>query len=144
MNLYYQLRLSSDPSVIGVSNGIQQVEIQDGGGGSQPSLDDVVHFFCRDTRVSEKLLDPPFVLDFSCVKPLKRAILTDFLSYGPFLRSCPFMMSESAVGVFSLFKIQECRFYNSTVIKDASAISYKMLYCPALGYDVLDFQLGNR
>ena len=145
---YYQLRHSSEPKVIGVRNGVQQVEIQDEGVLSSPSFDQVVKFFCKDVMASDKFVEPSFVPKFQYVKPLDKAILTDFLSYGPFFPSCPFMSSETATNVLTSFNVQEHRFYDARVVRNDVAVNYKIFYCPALGYDVIDFQaskfyLGN-
>ena len=137
---YFLLRLPSDPAVIGVKNGIAQVEIDGSGFSSISAHNKIVEFFQGTDYWSKESFVPDFDVHFEYVKVLKNANITDFLSFRPYLIACPFMVSQKVVEVFQSFNIQNHFLYPVTLFKGENIIEYyKMFYCPFLNYDIVDF-----
>lgn len=91
---YFELRLASDPKIIGVSNGIMQVEICD------------KLFLENSSKRQEEYFAQsiqPFDKKLTCIKPLKRVNYTDILSFGPHLIWHPFLVNTKALNIFKKY-----------------------------------------
>lgn len=137
---YYTLRLPSDPKVIGVDNGIAQVEIRGDKFFDQAMYHKIESFFQGLDYWSKESFVPDFEIHFEYVEVLKNAILTDFLSFTPHLMASPFMISQRVVTVFENFNIQNYYLYPVALFKEDDLTDlYRMFYCPLLDYDMIDF-----
>lgn len=141
---YYTLRLPSDPKVIGVDNGIAQVEIRGDKFSDQTMYDRIKEFFRVKNYWSRESFVPDFEIRFEYAESLKNAILTDFLSFSPYFIACPFMISQKVVNVFKEFNIQDHYLYPVALFKEDDLIDlYEMFYCPLLDYNIIDFSRSS-
>lgn len=137
---YFALRLPSDPAIIGVSNGIAQVEIKGNKFSDQALYHKIEAFFQGLDYWSRDSFIPDFEVRFEYVEVLKDAILTDFLSFTPHLMACPFIINQKVASVFENFEIQSHHLYPVALFKKGDLVDvYKMFYCPLLDYDIIDF-----
>ena len=146
---YYFLRLSSDPEVIGVRNGIQQVEICKECFRDKRMYDEILDYFCNRDAEKSIAFGALEHFELQCVKPLVGAVLTEFLSYGPCLPDCPFMIGAGAYNCFLEAGVKNCSYINARVVSEGRGLDYKLFYFPPFDYSVIDFQssvffTGNR
>lgn len=133
---FYQVRLPSDPEVIGVSNGIKQVELV-----SLKKGVSIGQLADRFASASTVLGSSPLPDDIAmAAKPLRGAILTDFLSYGPYMADCPFLSSDRARATLDKFKVADHAWFNAEIARTGGGrLDYALFRCPALEWDVIDF-----
>lgn len=137
---YYHLRLESDPAVIGVTNGIEQVRFVRGGFADPHRYDAIVDLFCHTERSRQSSFDDPgFDIMLEGVAPLRGAALTDFLSYAPDLPGCPFLVSGDLRRVLSEFNIQPHLFHDARLVGAGAGLPYSLFYCPPMQNGVVDF-----
>lgn len=140
MKRYYLIRSSSDPKIIGVKNGIQQVEIYRQGFKDQSMYDLIMKYWGSFDSWDHKNDYHGSNVELQCVKPLKNAKMTSFLSYGPHLINCPFLISDDVKNVIEKFCMPEHYFYKANVSVKENYINYHLFSCPDLGYSVIDFK----
>lgn len=134
---YYLLRKTSDPEIKGVRTGLAQVEL-DKRNPVTAKLEDFfsgLHYWDKGKTV------PDFDVRNCNALLYKGAKLTDFLDFAPNLITCPFMISERVLNVFSKFHIQEYYSYPVTLYNKNNQLldKYYLFCCPLLGYDVINF-----
>ncbi|WP_197076929.1 hypothetical protein [Hymenobacter terrenus] len=96
MTGYYKLTLPSDPKILGIRNGIMQVEICD-----EVFLSAIRPALFNGTEVP--LSDEAKAMTINCIRVLPRAKLTDILSFGPMLSWFPFLMKRATLAILSSF-----------------------------------------
>ena len=126
---YYKLYLSVDSSDIGTRNGEAQVEMTN----NMHLTGEPLHTFFKNASY-ESLFDSNVSLSF---KKNKNAILTDILSYSPFLNNCHFLINNKLYNIFTTCAPSRYVFLNSK-IQDAFD-SYRMFYCPMDNIEIIDF-----
>lgn len=142
---YYLLREESDPKIIGVKDGVAQVEIDESGFVNKELYQSLVAFFNAFTYWQKEDFAPPENFVIECARPLKGAVLTDFLTYKPHLMACPFMISERIKQLFEIYNLQEHYYfqvklyYNDELIRN----QYYLMYCPYLDYRIVDFSKSS-
>lgn len=142
---YYNLKLSSDPKVIGVNNGITQVEIKENLYPDKIMYLNIQDFFSGVDYWQKGKTIPDFPIHIHA-QVLTRAKLTDFLQFSPYLITCPFLMSQRVLNVFNQFKVQNYFTYPVTIYsKDYTVLSksYYLFCCPYLDYSVFDFEQSS-
>ena len=146
---YYRLKLSSEPKIIGVKNGIYQVEIDKKKYASPKYYDRLLNFFSSQGWF-EKEQTPNFEVHIHA-NMLKSAIMTDFLQFSPALMACDFLVNNRVLDVFRNFNIQNHMLFPVTIYQGNKVIdeNYSLFFLPYLDYDIIDFPKstffsGNR
>src|SRR5687768_5975392 len=137
---YYRLRLLSDPKVIGVRNGIMQVELDESKYLDKEAYKRIrTYFFGLNWWEKERF--PPFDFLFHA-QILRGAKLTDFLSFGPSFIGCPFLIHNKVAKVFSQFNMQEHRLFPAILYEKERVVSsdYQLFYTRLLEIDIVDFE----
>ncbi|TPE45831.1 hypothetical protein [Pontibacter mangrovi] len=98
---YNILRISSDPKVIGVNNGIYQIELDKSCFSNIKEYEKFILEFPEDSNVD---INYPRPLIY---RVLKKAKLTDFMGYSQSLIGVPFVLSGKAVRIFNDFSLKE-------------------------------------
>lgn len=137
--MYYNLRLDWDPKVIGVKNGIYQVELD------EKAYDNKTYNVLKSLFISGEFTakqEYPEVNFKFCFKKLKSAKKTDFMSFTPNFNHGLFLVNEKVISVFKQFKTQQHKYFE-TVIYDAPAEnlddSYSLFYSVLQDWNVIDF-----
>ncbi|WP_293902540.1 hypothetical protein [Sphingobacterium sp. UBA5670] len=135
---YYQLSIVSDPEIKGVTTGLGQVELDK----DNPITEKLATFFSGIDYWTRNKYIPDFEIEGCTASLYKKAKLTDFLDFSPFLFTCPFMLSERAVKVFLKFNIQKYYTYPVTLFDKGKPLQekYELFCCPLLQYDIVDFE----
>lgn len=136
---YYLVRTSSDPAVIGVNNGIQQVEIHRSGFENKSMYDDIMKYWGSFNSWEHRNDYHGVNVELQCVNPLVGAKITSFLSYGPKLLQCPFLISQSVKDTFKKFLLPDVYFYKASVVTNEEKLNYYLFSCPDFGYSIVDF-----
>lgn len=128
------MRLNWDPKVIGVKNGIQQVEIKKKG------FFDRNYFKKVDDFLSNPLFSKPeFEIKVEGITPLKGMKLTDVISYGPYFFNSPFIVSEKVKNIFDKFILPEHYYFPVSFIPSIDVNQkYYLFYLKMYGYDVVN------
>ncbi|WP_258097133.1 hypothetical protein [Marinoscillum pacificum] len=142
---YYTLRFSNDPKEIGINDGGVQVYLDEEKyknieeynryclfnfpKGSFPEFAKSYYAFPKKDFVFEYLR-----LD-------KKAKITDFLSYSEALYwGGKFLLSPKAIEVLNKFKLSQFRLYKANLYQNGVEIKgYKVLHCPMITTDFIDF-----
>ena len=116
------LRVSSEPKVIGVNNGIYQIELDKSCFSDGKEFERFVLGFQEDTTISINYPQPLIY------KVLKKAKLTDFMGYSQYLKGIPFVLSAKAVNVFKDFTLKEHSLIEITLRENKDASYYLFRY----------------
>jgi hypothetical protein len=98
---YNILRISSEPKVIGVNNGIYQIELDKSCFSNRKEYERFILEFPEDSTID---INHPRPLIY---KVLKKAKLTDLMGYSQRLIGVPFVLSGKAVNIFKEFSLKE-------------------------------------
>lgn len=138
---YYLIRNDSEPKIIGVKNGIYQVEISRDRFVNKISYDEIIEFF--DIFKYWDGISNPSISDLKieCATLLSGGILTDFVSFSPHLIACHFMVSERAKSLFDKFKMSMHHYINVPIYSGTTLldVSFHLFYCPYQDFDIVDF-----
>lgn len=137
--MYYNLRLDWDPKVIGVKNGIYQVELDEKAYDKGTYVDLKSLFIGGEFTAKQEYPDVNFKF---CFKKLKSAKKTDFISFTPTFNHGLFLVSEKVISVFKQFNVQPHKYFE-TVIYDSPTenldSSYSLFYSVLQDWNVIDF-----
>jgi hypothetical protein len=137
--MYYNIRLDWDPKVIGVKNGVYQVEL-DEKAYDKKTLKELKSMFIGGDLTANQLNSK---IDFKFYfKKLKSAKKTSVMSFTPYLNHCHFLANEDTYTLFERYSLQ--RHINfETVIYDSpneSLDNSYRLFCSVLqDWNVIDF-----
>ncbi|WKK59673.1 DUF1629 domain-containing protein [Sphingobacterium sp. BN32] len=138
--MYYNLRLDWDPKVIGVKNGIYQVELD------KKSYDKMVYKKLDNLFISSEFTAKQEYpeLDFRfCFKKLKSAKKTSFMSFSPYLKHGHFLVEKKTLELLEHFNIQKHKNYETEIFDsnyESYDDNYKLFYCVLQDWDVIDFE----
>ncbi|MEQ8476341.1 DUF1629 domain-containing protein [Fulvivirga sp.] len=138
--MYYNLRLDWNPKVIGVKNGIYQIEL-DKGAYSKKTYELIESFFITNSSEENRNITSQKVEFY--FKKLKSAKKTNFISFSPNLNNCLFLVNNETRELFKNYKIQEHKFFQSRVydsFEDNLDDSFQMFYSSAQNWAVIDFE----
>jgi hypothetical protein len=151
---HYIIRQASDPKVIGVKNGGSQAKIDRDGFDHQSNYDNFIEYFLsKDPETYWRHLGtiPDFEINLDCVRLEPQAKITDFISYYPNLHhGAKFLVSKHALEIIKAHNLPLHKIYNVKIYAGKEILpNYKLLYCPPLPYNVIDFDktlffTGNR
>ena len=137
--VYYNIKTSWDPKIIGVKNGIYQVELLE----KKYTKEYLVQF--NKYFHSELLLDnslPPFDIVFHFQK-LKLARLTDVISFSPYLNYCHFILNDKAIRCLERFNVQNYHLLPVVIYDEhgkETDTNYKMFFCKLMDWNIIDFK----
>ncbi len=138
--MYYNIALESEPKIIGVKNGIYQVELDKKAYDKETFKQLEQTFITNKFTPEQKIPDIDFKFYF---KKLKSAKKTSFMSYTPNLNHGHFLINKRVLELFESFNIQKHKYFD-TVIYDSTTenvdSTYKLFYCVLQNWDVLDFE----
>ncbi len=138
--MYYNIELEWNPKVIGVKNGVYQVELDEKRYDPKVLARLNSIFISNEFIAEQKYPEIEFQLYF---KKLKSAKETSFMSFSPNLKHCLFLIHLNVLEAFKLFNIQRFKDY-STVISDFSSEnvnnSYRLFYTVLQDWNVIDFE----
>lgn len=138
--LYHKFRTDTEPNIIGVKDGLNQVEILPDGYADKAGFQELQDYFDFRTYWQQKRTSSPtFTVEYAKLR--LEAKLTDFLGMSPFLMGCPFMLSRRAKEVFARHFIQPSFFFDAFIYDKTGLVSneFSLFYLPVLGYEVIDF-----
>jgi hypothetical protein len=131
---YIKLRLNWNPKIIGVKNGVQQVEIKDNG-----FLDEIYFKKIYDFLKNPKFSNPEFEIKLEGIAPLKGMKLTDVLSYGPYFFNVPFIVSEKVKNIFDKFILPEHYYFPVSFLPSIAVnTQYYLFYVKMYGYEIVN------
>ncbi|WP_345221683.1 hypothetical protein [Hymenobacter koreensis] len=88
--------------------------------------------------IESKELD---TLQIRCVKQLKRAKVTDFVSFGPYLYRCEFLMSPRVADILRRFNTTIVRTFGVAAEEPSGDFGgYQLAVMDSLSYDMIDYQ----
>lgn len=138
--MYYSVELAWEPKIIGVKNGIYQVEL-DKTAYTKDTYGQIDSLFISNI-IAENQQTPAidFIFYF---KKLKSAKKTSFMSFSPYLSQCHFLIQKNVLEIFKYFKIQdhiafEAEIYDS--YKEDHDTNYRLFYMAHQDWDVVDFE----
>jgi hypothetical protein len=138
--MYYNLRLNWEPKVIGVKNGIYQVELDKKmyDKNTYAILDSL--FIGGDITANQEYP----IVDFKfCFKKLKSAKKTSFMSFTPYFKHGHFLVHRKTFELLEHFNIQKHKDYE-VLIYDSLNVNldnnYILFYCIFQDWDVIDFE----
>ncbi|WP_374516868.1 hypothetical protein [Undibacterium squillarum] len=137
---YYILRSDSDPKVLGVSNGIKQVEIRKNGFENKTEYERLMEILGANEywNYVDKIQNLEFNIENA--ELIKGANLTDFLQFGPHLFSCPFLISEAVKEILIGFNLSGIKFWPAKVVKNRQKLNYYLLHINSIPNNAIDFK----
>lgn len=137
---YYNITLAYDTKVIGVKNGIYQVELIEKMYDKNTFSKFKAYFLVQNLPLANQL--PDFNVEFY-FKKFKLTKETSFMSFCPYLNHCHFLINENIQSLFDNFKIQPHKQFK-TSLYDTVALNpndgYKMFFSIVQDWDVIDFK----
>ena len=104
MKRYIPITLESEPSIIGVNNGIYQCEIKPNKFKNKDGFLHLERFYdgYRFDAANNRKIEESIEIEFCQL--LKKAYLTNFMSYSPNLFGCHFIIDERAYNILHRFE----------------------------------------
>ncbi len=138
--MYYNIRTAWEPSIIGVKNGIYQVELDKKAYDSQ-TYTALESLFIHNV-FSANQFNPEIDFKFY-FKKLKSAKKTSIMSFTPNLKHCHFLVKDKIMELFGGFNIQEHKALEAVVYDSPTENvdeSYRMLFLVLQDWDIIDFE----
>lgn len=138
--MYYNIRLDWDPKVIGVKNGIYQVELDKKAYDKKTYtiLDSL--FISGEFSAKQEYPEVDFKFYF---KKLKSANKTSFISFTPYLKHGHFLVHEKILEIFESFNIQHHKAFEAVIYDSPNENldnNYRLFYCVLKDWEVIDFE----
>lgn len=138
--MYHNIRLDWDPKVIGVKNGIYQVEL-DAKSYNKKNYEELVAHFIEGETAKQEYSEVNFKFYF---KKIKSANKTSFMSFTPNFKNSNFLIDSNTLELFKSFKLHQYKTYEA-VLYDSHTENfdngYKLFYSILQDWNVIDF--GN-
>ena len=138
--MYYNLELDWDPKVIGVKNGVFQLEL-DVNAYDKFAYAKMEHYFIKNNpTINSEFTESDFKFYFKMLKLSKK---TTFMSFAPYLNHCHFLIKSSVLELFNSFNVQDHKSFESVVYdstKEDLDNSYKLFFLKYQNWNVVDFQ----
>jgi hypothetical protein len=154
--MYYRLTHSVEQKVIGVKDGMAQVELVKNHFREKSNYDSYINYFLDFNEDGHKNLVrfPSFDVKLEYLQPKKNAKLTDFLCFAPAVTH-NFLINKKVQGIFRNFNLPPYKLYEAGLfLNGALNRDFSFWYCPSFDFDVIDFQksrfstgnerIGNR
>jgi hypothetical protein len=137
--MYYNIELAWEPEVIGVKNGIYQLELD------KEALIPNHYTYIESLFISGVLAAneyPPEVNFKIIFKKLKSARMTSFMSFSPYFNNCHFLVHKKVIKLFNNFNIQRHKYFEVTINdsfeKDGNN-EYRLFYMSPMDWGVIDY-----
>ncbi|WP_207422811.1 hypothetical protein [Desertivirga brevis] len=137
---------TSDPEIIGVKNGIYQCEIIPKSFLNSEAYNILESQFRFTSYELNKYQAPAENFEFEYVKFLKKAKVTDVISYSPKLVEFQFIISTKAKAVLDQLNLPNCRFYKTSLFDsrgDKVPNNFFMLQMTYSDVDVINFRKSS-
>jgi hypothetical protein len=138
--MYYNLRLDWDPKVIGVKNGIYQVELDKKKYDNKAYAVLVSLFIGGEFTAKQEFPEVDFEF---CFNKLKSAKKTSFMSFSPSFKHVHFLVHKKTLELLKHFNIQKHKDYQAVIydsLNDNLDNNYMLFYCVLQDWDVIDFE----
>lgn len=135
------METESSPKIIGVKNGIQQVEIDRSLFPNVKDYDNLYSFFSSTNYWQNEKAIPDFPIHVYATT-LKGAKLTDFIQFGQYLITCPFIIHKRVADILAKFNCQPYYLYKAEIYDSNKALlsdEYFLMCSPLLEYDIVNF-----
>lgn len=138
--MYYNIRLDWDPKVIGVKNGVYQLELD------KKAYDKKVYtildslFISGEFTAKQEYPQVDFKFYF---KKLKSAKKTSFMSFMPNLKHARFLVHKKILELFNSFNVQKHKNYEAVIYDSPTEnldSDYRLFYCVLQDWNVIDFE----
>lgn len=138
--MYYNIRLDWDPKVIGVKNGVYQVELDKTAYDKKTyaRLDSL--FIGGEFTAEQEYPEVDFKFYF---KKLKSAKKTSFVSFTPHLKHGHFLVHKKTLELFESFNIQQHKDFEAVIYDSPNENldnNYLLFYCVLKDWEVIDFE----
>lgn len=133
---YRLARISPEPSIIGVTNGLYQMEIVKKNFPNNKLFDQFILSFESPESISKESKSLITSLD---VKLLKKARITDFLGYSPILTRVPFVVSRKCLDVLTKFSLKNYNVIEVEFIDNEADKNYLFWY-PYSDLETINFK----
>lgn len=140
MSIYYLIRSESEPSKIGVKNGIKQADIIRDGYRNPEKFDYLIDQLGTNKywEIKDTLGDANFEIE--CARLLPEAKRTEFLQFGPALMNCHFLISNKVLLFLLKYTIQNHHFFKAKVIEGIKEWDYFLFFLFPLYNSFIDFE----
>jgi hypothetical protein len=138
--MYFNLRLDWDPKVIGVRNGVYQVELAAKAYDKETYRQLEALFIREQLKANQVCPEVEFRFLF---KNLKSAKKTNIMSFTPDLKHCHFLIDDDTRALLANFKTQQWKALETVVIDPNSETQdyrYGLFYCAFQDWNVVDFE----
>lgn len=110
--MYYNIELAWEPQIIGVKNGVYQVELDKRSYDKKTFAKIESLFINNEFTVNQMYPDLDFSFNF---KKLKSAKKTTFMSFSPYLNHCHFLVHKNILDLLLKFNIQKYKTFKSVI-----------------------------
>ena len=136
--MYYNIRLDWNPKVIGVKNGVYQVEFY------KRAYDKKTYALIDSFFINNKSNQYPNEIDLKFYfKKLKSAKKTSFMSFSPHLNHCHFLVDKNTIKLLETFNLQNCKFFESVIYGSGTEIedvSFRLFYTEIQEWEIINFK----
>ncbi|WP_156305396.1 imm11 family protein [Sphingobacterium endophyticum] len=138
--MYYNIRLDWDPKVIGVKNGIYQVELDNTA--YQKKDYTILESLFINNEFTAKQEYPELHFKF-CFRKLKSAKKTSFMSFTPYLNHVHFLIHNKVLDLLKDFNVQKYKDYEAVIYDSPTENidnNYRLFFCVLQDWNVIDFE----
>jgi len=138
---YYKLSHSSDPKIIGVSNGVCQGNIKWKYFHAPKSEELISQYFSLSKFLKHEKKIEPINFEIEYVEAYKTAKLTDLFLFSPALYGVSYFVSSKVKEIFESFKLPISTFIPAVIYHNGNKYHYWAFYIvEQTKYDTVDFQ----
>jgi|GEM_PF-2807373 len=132
--VYKSFNIIGDPDVIGVKNGVTQIEIDKNNFKSEKALDDFHLSFPEDPKRDIEVIHP---LKY---KLLKGGKINDFMFYGYYIKAIPFIISEKGLKVMQSHSLMEFSLLDVEINNYKSEAKFYLFRYPFIELQQVEFK----
>lgn len=137
---YYQVIKPWQPEIIGVKNGLAQVELVRERFMEKENYDRYVNYYLDHSKKNNLSEFPPFEINLEYLRMKKGAKLTDFLYFAP-AAGIRYLISRRVIDILLKMNLPPFKIYNAQVYKrEGTEIGDYALFCtPIFDFSIVDF-----
>jgi hypothetical protein len=139
---YHNICTASEPAIIGVNNGIYQAELIQKKFQRPEDYKELIDFFDHSRYWTRSDHKPPKKFNFEYIKLLKKAKVTDIMSFARSLMGVDFLISSKAQRLLDGLNLPNSYFFDASIYtfdNEPLEQKYFAFYTTYLGFDCIDF-----
>lgn len=139
---FYRIETNWEPEIIGVTNGVYQCELIEKGFHRKEQYAEIMNDFSSTQYWDRTAVEPIKEYTFNYFKLLKKAKITNIISFCPNLLGCHFLLDNKAKALLAGLDLPNCHFFPAELYspaKEQVSDSFYVLYSSFHDFETIDY-----